>query len=72
MVELSQRVAEIQLTGQGHVGYLEMALLNYVAYRDFATQLVHGRQVTSRFLYQEKKRVLPGSNTSRRKDHVNI
>lgn len=53
-VELSQRVAEIQLTGQGHVGYLEMALLNYVAYRDFATQLVHGRQVTSRFLYQEK------------------
>ncbi|WP_252899055.1 hypothetical protein [Secundilactobacillus odoratitofui] len=54
VVELSQRVAEIQLTGQGHVGYLEMALLNYVAYRDFATQLVHGRQVTSRFLYQEK------------------
>lgn len=33
------------------LGSYEMALMNYVAYRYFANQLVHGRQVATKFQY---------------------
>ena len=52
--QIANASADAQLNKHpNRIGYLEMALINYVAYRDFSNCLTHGRTIASRFMFHE-------------------
>ncbi|WP_461243207.1 hypothetical protein [Secundilactobacillus muriivasis] len=55
-VNIANIMATDQLTHRlGTIGRLEMALINYTAYHSFKNHLIHGRIVTSRFMFYESE-----------------
>lgn len=45
---------DTSLDNNGEFGNFDMSLFNYVAYKYFNKELVHGRKITTKFLYQEQ------------------